>query len=435
MDLIHAKGSSFYSSGNITMMDAYTVKDVVATQQRYDLAVGRANEKYAAGEITLAARDILISDAEYEKLYLPVMQRVQSQEALDKIRVQSVGDKEEQGIINDFNCFDCEIGINNNNFVLQISKATSMMSSIELGDYIYAEGTEFGGIIDGRTVDTSTDEIIWTGTTWRGLLEKDIVRPLNPATDAFRVVSGDLNDILRTILPEGGGSGTIFSVPEINAGKSITSYKFPRYVNKLKSLKNMLASKGYRLKIWTESGGSGGQFSVKCSAVPIMNYSHDIEYSQDNKVNIKMSQDYSVCNHLICLGDGELTDRMVVDIYVDKDGKITTTKPTNGFFGVFERIDVYDYSSVEGETADEKRTNLLNAGILQLQSLNKVNDMELSVDDIEVDIGDIIAGLDRTTGVKVQRAITNKILRIDSKLNETIELNVNGMDGDEVENN
>ena len=431
MDLIHAKGSSFYSSGKVTLMQAYTIVDTIGTYQRYDEAVSDAKAKYEAGEITLYEKNQLIEEAEFMRKYVPLRTRIQNQNALDKSRLQPAGEKEDQGYMQGFNLFDCEVGVDNNNFELKINKVKSMTLGIELGDYIYVEGTEFGGIIDGRTIDTATDEIIWSGTAWRGLLELDIVRPLKPATEAFRVVSGDANDILRTILPEGGGTGSFFSVPQTAAGVSFTNYQFPRYINKLRALKDMLATKGYRLKIWAEKTAAGGQFSVMISAVPIQNFSQEVEYSQDtNRIDIKMTQDYSVCNHLICLGDGELTERTIIDLYVDKDGNIVKTKPSQGFFGIYERTEIYDYGSVEGETVSEKKANLLQAGIKQLAELNEVNSMELTVNEIAVDIGDFVAGTDRTTGMSMQKAITNKILRIDAVGNETIELSVNGKEVD-----
>ena len=45
MDIVPAKGASFYQSGAITLMQAYTVTDVVGTQQRYQAAVADAADK------------------------------------------------------------------------------------------------------------------------------------------------------------------------------------------------------------------------------------------------------------------------------------------------------------------------------------------------------------------------------------------------------
>ena len=436
MDLIHAKGSSFYDDGAITLMQAYTINDVVGTEERYNAAVKAAKKKYDAGEITLNDYTIMVDDAEFERMYVPMTTRIQNQKALEKYRLQPAGDREEQGYLTSINSFDCEIGLENNNFELKIDKVTSMLCGIALGDYVYCAGTEFGGIIDGRTIDTSTDEITWSGTAWRGLLENDIVRPLDPATESFRVVSGDANDILRAVLAENGGTGAFFNVPETAAGVTLDNYQFPRYINKLTALRNMLASVNYRLKIWVDNNDVGGVFWVWCAAVPIENYSQEIEYSQDtNKVDLKMTEDYSVCNHLICLGAGELTERTVIDLYVDKNGNITNTKASEGYFGVYERTQIYDYSSVDGETDEEKKTNLQNAGVIKLQELNEISSMELTVDELDVDVGDIVAGLDRTTGMQMQKAITNKILRIDAAGKETIELSVNGKEVEQVDIN
>ena len=436
MDIIHAKGSGFFNQGKITLMNPIRMIDMVKTEQRYQEALVQIENDYLKGMISLAEKQQLTSQAEYDRIYMPIMKNIQNQRALEKARVQPVDHKQEQGYLVNFNSIDFEIGTSNNNFELKLNKEQSMLLGIELGDYVFSPDTEFGGIIEGRTIDTATNELIWTGTTWRGLLMHDVIRPKNPKTEAFRVVSGDINAVLREILAENSSAGSFFSVPETAAGTSISNYQFPRYIGKLQGLTAMLESVGYKLRIWTDNGEAGGSFSVWCSAVPIANYSNEIEYSQDtNKIDVKMTEDYSAINHLICLGDGELTERTVIDLYVNKEGSISQTKPADGYLGVHERIAVYDYGSVEGETKEEKRTNLLTAGIKQLQELNKTNSMELTVNDIPAEIGDIIAGRDRTTGMKMQKAITTKILRIDAEGIETIELNVNGNEVEAVEYN
>lgn len=436
MELIHAKGSGFYGQNSITLMKTTTMVDVVSTQRRYEAAVRDAKTRYSNGKITLAKQKELIRQADFERSCLPVTKRIQSQQALDKVKIQPAGERQEQGYLVGINSADFEVGVENNNFEIKINKTQSMSLGIELGDYIFASGTEFGGIIDGRTIDTATDELIWSGTCWRGLLEHDIIRPLNAKTDPFRIVSGDLNTVLKTVLTENGGTGSFFSVPSRAAGKAVSKYQFPRYISKLKGLKNMLASVGYKLKIWADNAEPGGTFKVWCEAVPIVNYSQEIEYSQDtNRIDVKMTQDFSVCNHLICLGAGDLTERTVIDLYVDKSGKIVQTKPEKGFFGVYERISIYDYGAVEGETVEQKAENLLKSGMQHFTELNEVNAMELTVDDMPAEIGDIIAGRDRTTGMEMQEAITNKILRIDTRGTESIELSVNGKEVEEVEYN
>lgn len=173
----------------------------------------------------------------------------------------------------------------------------------------------------------------------------------------------------------------------------------------------------------------GSTFSVFAEAVPIQNLSAEVEFSQDdNKLNIEMIEDYSVINHLICLGDGELASRTVVDLYIDKNGTISTKRPALGFLGVHERTAVYDYSNVEGETTAQKKSNLTEAGKLKLIELNVTHSMNLTVDEFAVDIGDIIAGKDRTTGFAMARAITSKIVRVEADGVASIELSVEGIE-------
>ena len=59
--------------------------------------------------------------------------------------------------------------------------------------------------------------------------------------------------------------------------------------------------------------------------------------------------------------------------------------------------------------------------------------MELTVDEFNVDIGDLIAGRDRTTGFEMAKAITSKIVRVEADGSTSIELSVDGKEDDDEE--
>lgn len=116
---------------------------------------------------------------------------------------------------------------------------------------------------------------------------------------------------------------------------------------------------------------------------------------------------------MICLGDGELADRLRLDLYVtDPEG--------NKYEGEQERVAVYEYSSVEGDTTEEKLANLEAYGKERLKELSNSQSMEMTIAETPGDIGDIITGLDRATGLKLSKPITKKILRKQQD-SETIE--------------
>lgn len=56
------------------------------------------------------------------------------------------------------------------------------------------------------------------------------------------------------------------------------------------------------------------------AAVPITDWSDTLEYSQDGHMDFS-TRDYRRGNkHLICAGKGDGADRLVVHLYVQKDG-------------------------------------------------------------------------------------------------------------------
>ena len=81
---------------------------------------------------------------------------------------------------------------------------------------------------------------------------------------------------------------------------------------------------------------------------------------------------------------------------------------------------MYDYPNAEDEN------ELLEFGKEQLQELASYQKLELSVsDELDLAIGDIIAGRDRLTGLYLKKPIVNKVLKI-KKGKETISYKVEG---------
>ena len=81
-------------------------------------------------------------------------------------------------------------------------------------------------------------------------------------------------------------------------------------------------------------------------------------------------------NHMICLGKGELKDRLVIDLYVDQNGKIGQTQ---FFQGVDEIADIYDSSSSEYE-------DLLKGGTERLEKAKNSIEYDLTLETLEDEI-------------------------------------------------
>ena len=307
------------------------------------------------------------------------------------------------------NSLDIEIG-GQNDFELKIDRVYSEGFGIDFGDYLFSPGTEWGGRIESMEIGTDTTEIVWQGITWRGLMAAAIIQP-EPGQDYY-TASGDLNEVIKQVLTANDDATVIFSVPDEAAGVQVTNYQFDRYTTKLAGLNKLLQANGYRLDIYTEEDTPGGTFKVWAQAVPITDYTEQLEYSQDtDTVTIRMTEDHGAVNHLICLGTGELKNRLRVDLYVGVDGSIIEDSG-QGFAGISERAAVYDYNNVEGTTDQERLANLKAAGIKKLQEMQAATTMELTAaDNLPAEIGDIVGGQDQTTGLAMSRPVSSKIYR------------------------
>jgi hypothetical protein len=378
MDFVIARGVKNTSWEQITQLEAYT-----------DIEYQMVETTSGSGRYKIAS---------VKMVPVPVTKFRPVSKLIDKETVENQG----IGSLARFNSLDVEIGISgiaSNDFELKIARNDSIFYGLNFGAFIFSSDTEFGGMLEQIDVDTSTDELIWTGITWRGMLDKDII---DPGTDDYKIVSGEANEIIADILSDGCGS--FFTVSDTNTGVTFTDYQFDRYTSKLKGLTKMLATEGYKLKIWAEDGCPNGVMKVYAEAVPINDYSEEIRYGTDNDVDLTLTDYRGGINHLICLGDGELSARRRIDIYVtDEDG--------NRYSGAQERSAIYDCSSVEGDTDSEKAANLLSAGKEQLKTLANSQSMGMTIDDTPADIGDIINGLDRTTGLSLSKPLTKMILR------------------------
>ena len=81
--------------------------------------------------------------------------------------------KRDIGVMKNFT-LDLAFGEDENNFEL----STVMENNVcESGFYIYAEGTDYGGIIDQIKVNTSSNSLKYIGRTWHGILGSKILQP------------------------------------------------------------------------------------------------------------------------------------------------------------------------------------------------------------------------------------------------------------------
>ena len=294
---------------------------------------------------------------------------------------------------------DIAIGSDENDYEVKIRR-DRWDERYAYGNIFYIKNTEFGGIIGRKKANTAEDTISLYGRTWRGMLDKKIIRP--PSGQDYRKVSGELNTVLNTLVTE--QFGDYFVVSQNDTGVTVTNYQFDRYCTLLAGITKMLKSVGYKLHIEYIQQERGQPGYVELSAVPIVDYSERLELSQDSRLNFVFDEVKNGVNHLIYLGKGELQDRQVIDLYVGQNGSIGTTQY---YAGIQEVAETYEDTSSESDELEEK-------GREKLQELMNSTSFSMDVETLgmEVEIGDIIGGRDYTTGMYAAKPIAKKIYKV-----------------------
>ena len=294
---------------------------------------------------------------------------------------------------------DMDLG-DTNDFEFEVDQSIWDSEQMGYGCRLYIPETEYGGIIGDIEVVTKTATATLTGDTWRGMLTKKIIE--SPSGQDHKTVSGELNTVLKSLIePEFSG---LFVVSQEDTGVEVSNFQFDRFCTLLSGLEDMLASVGYRLDIRYKSGDAGEAGWVEIQAVEAENYSETIEYNRDNRINYDARDYRRGINHLICAGTGEGTDRTVLHLYVQSDGSVGSTKY---YTGLEERVALYSY------TSQSDVEQLRKDGTKRLQELMNYKQFEMSVEDVDLEIGDTVSGRDFTTGILVQKPIVQKILKIE----------------------
>lgn len=283
---------------------------------------------------------------------------------------------------------DVEEGDERNDFELSLDIASPIR--IQERALVYADGTEWGGVVDSLESDPKDRLVRYRGRTWTGVLANKILCP--DAGKKHLSVSGDANAVLASLVSRMGLSGR-FRAPDKPAGIAI-DHSFPRYCDGYSGIRAMLAKAGAKLSVRCVGG------VVELSAVPVADYT---DGPDADRTDVAVSKAFRPFNHLISLGKGEGASRIVRHDYADERGRISRTQTLKG---IDERAQTYDYSNADADELAEKGPEKLKE--LQDGSSWKV-DLEPGWD---YDIGDVVPGIDPITGTEVVASVGSKIATI-----------------------
>ncbi|MEE0649060.1 hypothetical protein [[Clostridium] scindens] len=318
----------------------------------------------------------------------------------------------EMGFVRENIKFDLDIG-STYDFELRLDLNVWKKEKFWYGNIIYIPGTEYGGILEDLEVITKTNEIVFRGDAWRGMLRKKVVEP--PSGKDHLVLNGELNSLLRQLL--GDYYEGLFVVDYIDSGIIVENWKVDRYVLLYDAIMKLLEAYNQRLKISYVQGEGLEPGTVHIRAAPITDWSSELEYSQDDRLHFDIRDCRNGINHLVCAGKGQNDERLILHLYVQEDGSIGDSKY---YTGLSERTALYEYTSADADS-------LLEYGTKQLKELQNYKKINLSISNADLELGDIVGGRERVTGVKLNKPIVRKILKI-SKRRAIINYEIKGDD-------
>ena len=292
---------------------------------------------------------------------------------------------------------DMEIGYDKHEFSAEFNP----VAGVGGGSLLYMDGTEYGGVVDEVTTSTDSDSAVYSGRTWTGVLASKIIMP--PDGNAYRTVSGDANSILSSLITLLGLTAD-FAASSESSGITITNFTFARFVDAYSGITKMLSDNGAKLKMRRTSG----KFVLWAEARSTITDEVDSDVME-----FDMTKTHRTVNHLVCAGEGEGTDRVVVHLYADANGNVSTTQT---FTGIDEIVDYYNYNNADEEELTAEGTKKLK----EMQTKGAVDVSQIGKG--EWDVGDILVARDNKSGETVSAPVTGKLAKVGRDTNWTLQI-------------
>ena len=291
----------------------------------------------------------------------------------------------DKGAIQTFE-MDMAFGADEQDFEIAFSKP-----ELSGGELLYIDGTEYGGIIDSVTHSTESDCTIYKGRTWHGMLAGKIVKP--PSGSDYYTLSGDANTCIATLLTYVGLTD-VLTARSTSSGITVSSYDFDRFTNAYNGLLKMLASANAVLRI-ERHGGITELWAESLTTIT--------NEADSDLMGFTITDSVRVPNHLVCAGEGELQQRVILDLYADASGNVSTTQT---FTGVDEIAVFYNYTNADA-------TQLLEDGTKELESYQQGGGAEIQANTVgDWHVGDKLQVRDNRTGTVITPTIGKKIVKV-----------------------
>lgn len=258
------------------------------------------------------------------------------------------------------------------------------------GSLVYVDGTSYGGIVDHRVPTTGSPTVTYRGRTWAGIMAERVICP--PAGADWYEYDCDANALLRALVSSLDLSW-LFEVPSASSGIRVRG-RFERYCDMWSGIRRAAREAGARVSV------TWGEARVSLSMV-----ARSTIEANPGEAPATVDEAWGAINHLVCLGRGELRERLVIHLYADESGNVSRTRTLTG---ARLREATYDYSN-----ADE--AELVEQGTKKLRELQEAG--SASVDSSALDegfeLGDLLQVTDDSTGATVTAEVTRLVVRVE----------------------
>ncbi len=301
----------------------------------------------------------------------------------------------------DFVQFDAVVSADpdgQNDWMLEMPAECWRQMPVNEGHYVYINGSEWGGPAERVRHSTTDDTVRIYGTCWRGLLTHRAICPEAGQTHAV-YENMDINDVIRNMLS--GWMPSLISAGE-GAGGIVCSGEI-RYRNMLQALTGMLEGSGGVLRVKFTDG------RVNVWGEPSRDRSNETELSQDSGCHMISERSAAQYDHIIALGQGEMLERTVVELWLLPDGTTTDNPEETGIVEEeLRRTLIYNYTAAETEQA------LAESAAKKLESCAGGDTVEVSLygGSEMLELGDVVSVHDRLTDILDSMSVTGTAVNI-----------------------
>ncbi len=292
------------------------------------------------------------------------------------------------GIVQNFT-LDLAFGKDENNFALTVAKE---QYNLQAGYFVYCDNTDYGGIIDSIQVDSESENIVYKGRTFQGILASKYIKPTT--------FKGSLNTLVQQVLEEIGFAESFVFV-RLQEDCTLEEYKLEEYTNAYQTLLTVLEKVNCKMQL---------QFmnrAIQLQLLPIIDYS-ELDHWESSLLNCTVEKVYNNVNHLIVYNAD--TEKKL-DLYLDANSTISTEQV---YTGMDERVAVLLSSNISEEEMRKEGEDELK----KLQDINSISVNISGKDTTCYDILDRVGLIEQRTGIEIKQKITKKIITMtDDSLN------------------